>query len=43
MVPILCRLDDLTARYMRGVKLELTGTIAMGAGHCDFRYVSTRK
>jgi hypothetical protein len=42
VVPILCRLDELTARSMRGVKLERTGTIAMGAGHCDFRYVSTR-
>jgi hypothetical protein len=43
VVPILCRLDELTARYMRGVKLERTGTIAMGARRCDFRYVSTRK
>lgn len=39
IVPILCRLDDLMAAQLRGLRLVRKGTIAMGAERCDFRYV----
>jgi hypothetical protein len=42
IVPILCRLDDLMAAQLRGLRLVRKGTIATGAERCDFRYVKTK-
>ena len=39
IVPMICRIDDLVASKLTGLRLERTGTIANGASHCDFRYV----
>lgn len=43
IVPVLCRLDDLMAAQLRGLRLVRKGTIAMGAERCDFRYVRTKR
>lgn len=37
LVPYMCALDDLFSD-MNGSGLRRTGTIALGATHCDFRY-----
>lgn len=39
IVPLICRIDDLVASKLTGLRLERTGTIGTGASYCDFRYV----
>jgi hypothetical protein len=39
--PLVCKIDDLMAARLSGVRLERSGTIATGAPRCDFRYRKT--
>ena len=43
IVPMICRLDELTARSLHGIELRRTGTIGAGAERCDFRYVKIKR
>lgn len=43
IMPMICRMDDLSSEQLIGMKLVRSGTIGMGASQCDFRYVKLRK
>lgn len=43
IMPMICKMDDLSSEQLIGIKLVRTGTIGMGASQCDFRYVKPGK
>lgn len=43
IMPMICKMDDLSSEQLIEMKLVRTGTIGMGAPQCDFRYVKLRK